>query len=90
MLLAARPRRLVIRHTTGDRIVALLEIVSPGNKQSRGAIQSFVDKAVAALNDGYHLLVLDLLPPGAFDPKGMHGAIGAGSAAHSSRLKASC
>jgi hypothetical protein len=75
MLLAARRRLLVIRHTTGDRIVALLEIVSPGNKQNRAGVQSFVDKAVAALNDGYHLLVLDLLPPGPFDPQGMHGAI---------------
>jgi hypothetical protein len=32
MLLAARQRQLVIRHTSGDQIVALLGIVSPGNK----------------------------------------------------------
>ena len=32
MLLAARRRQLVIRHTTGERIVAHIEIVSPGNK----------------------------------------------------------
>jgi hypothetical protein len=30
-------RTLVIRHASGDRIVALLEIVSPGNKGSRHA-----------------------------------------------------
>jgi hypothetical protein len=75
MLLAARRRQLVIRHTTGDRIVALLEIVSPGNKEKRGALEAFVDKAVAALDLGYHLLVIDLFPPGPFDPEGMHGAI---------------
>jgi len=34
-----------------------------------------VDKAAAALWRGYHLLVLDLQPPGARDPQGIHGAI---------------
>src|SRR3989442_9085410 len=75
MLLAARRRQIVIRHTTGDRIVALLEIVSPGNKEKRGALDAFVDKAVGALDEGYHLLVIDLFQPGPFDPEGMHGAI---------------
>jgi hypothetical protein len=75
MLLAARRRQLVIRRTTGDRIVALLEIVSPGNKEKRGALEAFVDKAIGALDQGYHLLVIDLLPAGPFDPEGMHGAI---------------
>src|SRR3954471_8724786 len=67
-LLAARRRRLVIRHTTGDRVVALLEIVSPGNKERRPPLEAFVEKAIAALEEGYHLLVIDLLPPGPFDP----------------------
>lgn len=75
MFLAARRRRLVIRHTTGDRIVALLEIVSPGSKERRGMLDSFIDKAVGALDEGYHLLVIDLLPPGPFDPDGVHGAV---------------
>jgi Protein of unknown function (DUF4058) len=75
MLLASRRRQLVIRHTTGDRIVALLEIVSPGNKEKRSALEAFVDKAIGALDLGYHLLVIDLFPPGPFDPQGIHGAI---------------
>lgn len=75
MLLAARQRRIVIRHSTGDRVVALLEIVSPGNKEARGAVENFVDKAVGALAEGMHLLVVDLFPPGTFDPAGIHGAI---------------
>jgi hypothetical protein len=75
MLLAAKRRRLVIRHTSGDRIVALLEIVSPGNKEGRGPVQAFVDKAIGAFDEGYHLLLLDILPPGPFDPAGMHGAV---------------
>ena len=44
------PRTLVIRHVSGDRIIALLELVSPGNKASRSALESFVDKAIEALH----------------------------------------
>ena len=40
-----KQRTLVIRHGTDDRIIALLEIVSPGNKASRHALRSFVEKA---------------------------------------------
>ncbi len=46
---ALRQRRLVIRHSSDDRIVALLEIVSPANKRGRRAFRAFVDKAVGAL-----------------------------------------
>jgi hypothetical protein len=68
-------RTIVIRHSSGDRIVALLETVSPGNKRSRHALRSFVEKAVEALHRGYHLLIVDLFPPSARDPQGIHGAI---------------
>ncbi len=68
-------RTLVIRHVSGDRIVALLELVSPGNKSARFALRSFVDEAVEALFRGYHLLIVDLFPPTARDPQGIHGAI---------------
>jgi hypothetical protein len=68
-------RTLVIRHSSDDRIIALLEIVSPGNKSARHALLSFVQKAVEALYRGYHLLVIDLFPPGPRDPQGIHGAI---------------
>jgi hypothetical protein len=72
---AQKRRTLVIRHSSGDRIVALLEIVSPGNKAARHAFRSFVEKAVEALYRGFHLLVLDLFPPTPRDPKGIHAAI---------------
>ena len=68
-------RTLVIRHVSGDRIVALLELVSPGNKVAQFALHSFVDKAVEALLRGYHLLIVNLFPPTARDPQGIHGAI---------------
>lgn len=72
---AARRRSLVIRHATGDRIVAFVEIISPGNKHSEAAFGKFLDKAFSALRHGYHLLLIDLFPPGPFDPAGIHGAI---------------
>lgn len=68
-------RTLIIRHASGDRIIALLEIVSPGNKVSRHGLRAFVEKAVETLYHGYHLLVIDLFPPGPRDPNGIHGAI---------------
>src|SRR5436190_244751 len=73
--LALHGRRLTIRHATGDRIVALIEIVSPGNKESEPMLKAFINKAAAALQEGYHLLILDLWPPGSFDPSGIHGAL---------------
>jgi hypothetical protein len=68
-------RTVVVRHTSGDRIVAMIEVLSPGNKSSRHAIRSFLDKAVAALDSGVHLLLIDIHPPGPRDPNGIHGAL---------------
>lgn len=70
-----RQRALTIRHTSGDRIVAVVEILSPGNKSSQDALRAFLDKAVAVLIRGIHLLVIDLFPPGPRDPRGIHSAI---------------
>jgi hypothetical protein len=72
---ARTQRTLVIRHTSDDRIVAMIEILSPGNKSSRHAIRTFLDKAVAALDGGIHLLLVDVHPPGPRDPQGIHGAL---------------
>src|SRR5437879_4661102 len=48
-------RTLVIRHTSDDRIVAMIEVLSPGNKSRRHAIRSFLNKTVAALDGEIHL-----------------------------------
>jgi hypothetical protein len=50
-------------------------VVSLDNKSSRNALRKFVEKAGCALDQGYHLLILDLLPPGPRDPQGIHGEI---------------
>jgi Protein of unknown function (DUF4058) len=72
---ARMQRTLVIRHRSDDRIVAMIEVLSPGNKSSRHAIRSLLDKAVAALDAEIHLLLVDVPPPGPLDPHGIHGAL---------------
>ncbi|HEY3963525.1 MAG TPA: DUF4058 family protein [Planctomycetaceae bacterium] len=71
----AKQNSVVIRHVSGDRVVALIEVVSPGNKASRHALQRFVEKTAGALHRGRHLLILDLIAPATRDPNGIHGAI---------------
>jgi hypothetical protein len=71
----ARCRSLAIRHVSGHRLVALLEIVSSANKDRARHVEEFTAKAVDALDVGVHVLVVDLFPPGPNDPQGMHGAI---------------
>jgi hypothetical protein len=71
---AKRADRVVIRHGRG-RDVAIIEILSPGNKDSRNAIRTFVEKAAEILNQGVNLLVVDLFPPTPRDSQGIHKAI---------------
>jgi len=71
---AEKADRVVIRHGRG-RVVAIIEIVSPGNKGNRHAIRSFAEKAAEILRQGINLLVVDLFPPTARDPQGIHKVI---------------
>jgi hypothetical protein len=72
---ANKRKRVVIRHRSGDDVVAIVEIVSPGNKSNRHALRSFVEKTAELLDAGIHLLIIDLFPPSARDPQGIHGAV---------------
>jgi hypothetical protein len=72
---AAKANHLVVRHHSNDRVVAILEVLSPGNKSGRKAIDQVIKKATTALWEGIHLLIIDLLPPTPSDPDGIHGAI---------------
>jgi hypothetical protein len=66
---------VVVRTEEDDHIVAVVEVVSPGNKSSQHAVDAFVRKAVEFFDRDIHLLVLDLHPPSGRDPDGIHGAI---------------
>ncbi len=59
----------------GDSLVAIVEVVSKGNKSGRKAFADFLRKAAEFLSHGVHLLILDLQPPTTRDPQGIHGAI---------------
>lgn len=78
VLLQPQPIRsgktLTVRHASNDRIVALIEVISPGNKTKDG-VRVFVSKTVSAIEAGIHILVVDVLPPGKYDPQGLHGKI---------------
>jgi hypothetical protein len=69
-----RANRILVRHHLG-RIVAAIEILSAGNKDSRAALRDFVDKTIDFLRAGIHLLVIDLFPPTPRDPTGIHKII---------------
>jgi Protein of unknown function (DUF4058) len=71
---ARKANRIAIRQGLG-RVVAIIEVVSPGNKDSRHAVASFVAKAVEFLRNGIHFLLIDPFPPGARDPDGLAHAI---------------
>jgi hypothetical protein len=66
---------VAVRHVSGDDLVAVIEIVSPGNKSGRAAFRDFIEKANSLLSLGIHLLIIDILPPSRRDPSGIHGAI---------------
>jgi hypothetical protein len=71
---AGRANRIVVRHHLG-RIVAVIEIVSPGNKDSRSALRDFVEKTIDFLRAGIHVLIVDLFPPTPRDPFGIHKVV---------------
>ena len=71
------PRSVAVRHGSGGRLVSLIEIVSPGNRDGRGKIAAFCDKVEAALRGEVHVLLIDLFPPTPLVPAGLHGAVAA-------------
>lgn len=71
---AAKADRITVRHRHGD-VVAVAEIVSPGNKGSRAEFRAFVEKAAELIRQGVHLLVVDLFPPAKRNPQALPQAI---------------
>lgn len=71
---ARKANRVTVRHQLGE-VVAIIEVVSPGNKDSRNSLRAFVEKSAAFLRAGVNLLIVDLFPPTPRDPQGVHKAI---------------
>lgn len=72
---AMKQRRLVVRHVSRHDVVAMIEIISTGNKDRPAAVESFVQKSVDIIQAGVHVQVIDLFPPGKHDPRGLHDLI---------------
>jgi hypothetical protein len=70
----AKANQISVRHRLG-RVVAVIEIISPGNKSSQHSLRSLVEKSYDLLSNGISLLVVDLFPPSRRDPQGIHKAI---------------
>ena len=70
-----KQNHITIRHVSDDDLVAVIEILSPGNKSGREAMRDFIAKAIELFIKGIHLVVVDLHPPTRRDPQGIHGAI---------------
>ena len=66
---------VAVRHVSGDELIAIVEIVSKGNKSGRKAFEDFVRKAAEFLSHQVHLLIVDLQPPTPRDLEGIHGAV---------------
>lgn len=70
-----RRSHVAIKHVSGDETVAIIELVSPGNKDNRNGFLVFVQKACDVIERRVNLMVVDLFPPGPRDPNGVHAAI---------------
>ena len=70
-----KKKRIAIRKASDDRLAAVIEIVSPGNKSSRSAMQAFVGRAIELLGSHIHLMIVDVRPPTRRDPHGIHSVI---------------
>ena len=70
----SKANRIIVRHELGN-VLAVIELVSPGNKNSTHAIRSIVEKLAQVLREGINLLVIDPFPPSVRDPSGVHALI---------------
>ena len=75
---AARANRIAIRHQSRHQLIAVIEILPPGSKDGRLPFAAFVHRVEQALRSGIHLLIVDLFPPTARAPDGIHRVIWGG------------
>ena len=76
---STRRRRIAVRRDDGDRLAAVIELASPGNKTSRREINAFVEKTTVLLEDGIHVSIIDVSPTtGRLLPDGLIAATAEG------------
>jgi hypothetical protein len=67
--------RIAVRHHGQGRTVAVVEVLSPQDKAGDGALRGFIEATARLIVGHVHVLVVDLFPPGRYDPQGIHKAI---------------
>lgn len=70
-----RQKTLTIRQTGSDRLVSIVAIASPSNKDRAQSVDELVYKLRSTLKARVHVLLIDLIPPGSHDRQGIHGAL---------------
>lgn len=70
-----KQNRIAIHRVSDDRVVSLVDVVSPANKAAPEHFAKFIDRCVTALGHGQHLVVVDLHAPTASAPHTVHHAI---------------
>lgn len=71
----SKQKTVTVRHVSDDEVVAIVEIVSAGNKSNTRRFNEFIDKAAWLLDQRIHLAIVDLFPPTRRDPEGIHGEV---------------
>ena len=73
---AAKAHHVAIRREVDDRLVAQIQLASPGYKLRPSSVDAYADEVAHSVVAGVHVAVLDLLPPGRHDrPGGLAGAV---------------
>ncbi len=69
-ILAHKEHRIAVYSARDERRVAVIEVGSPGNKDSQVRADWFARKLLDYIESGLHLTILDLLPPTKLVPDG--------------------
>ena len=72
---ANKADQVAIRHVSDHRIIAVIEVISPGNKNNKRALDAIRRKINLLLDERVHLLLIDIQPPGTVDPDGLPVAL---------------
>jgi hypothetical protein len=72
---SSRRRTVAIRHVSGHRLVAVMEIVSPANKDREEHVEQLAGKIESFLRAGVHVMLIDLFPPGSHDSQGIDALV---------------
>jgi hypothetical protein len=70
-----KQRRVAIRESAEDNIVALIELVSGANKDRAVSVETFVQKIAGSIDAGIQVTMIDLLPPTRWVAEGFHKEI---------------